>query len=363
MNFYSFYSRLGFTFFISMALTLSAAGAPVHATIESGTGPRLNGEYDAASTGDIAYVAASSSFSGKDTLMLYNPLNPEQPDGRELYTSSGSLLDPAFSADGTKLAFIETWGQAGFLRLTSMDDDDNTVSAIKVLDLQTGNLSNMIKVEHAISEIEFAPDGKSVFFLQAETAKSVLFNQTISKTTFDVYQIQINASAPVRHTQLKSSEIESLKIAPDGQSFYLAFPSGSLSNNQYKQQIREFPLGSGNNTGSAISHSSNERLSEFSWNKDQTLLYYHSEARSDQDGSYKDKLFVYNPVTKTDKQLTTPDGYVHRPVAVGDRLYFMTGLTRFGYGQSVLYAMPAAGGEPVPVELPAPPDKSLIIPL
>lgn len=358
MNFYSFYSRLGFTFFISLVLTLTAAGtAPANATTaDSSTVPHLTGEYDASPTGDITYVAA-------DTLMLYNPLNSEQPNGRELYTSGGSLLDPAFSADGTKLAFIETWGQTGLLRSTSVDDNDNVVSAIKVLDLQSGKLSNLIKVDHSISEVEFAPDGKSVFFLQAETKKFVSLYETRSSTSFDVYQIQLNASVPVRHTQLESTRIQSLKIAPDGQSFYLAFPNNSQSNNQSAQQIRKFPLESGSSSGTAISLSRKGSISDFAWNKDQTLLYYQSEVQSVEGGSSKDELFVYNPVTKTEKQLTSLADYVYRPVAAGDRLYFMTGLSRFIHGQSVLYVMPAAGGGPVPVELPAPKEELRIITL
>lgn len=350
----NFYSRLGFTFFISLVLTLAAAGtAPANATTtDSSTALRLSGEYDASPTGDIAYVAA-------DILILYNPLNSEQPDGRELYTSGGSLLDPAFSSDGTKLAFIETWGQSNFIRSAPIDDNDNAVSVIKVLDLQSGKLSNLIQVNHSISEVEFAPDGKSVFFIQAETKKSVSFYETRSSASFDVYQIQLNASVPVRHTQLENANIKSLKIAPDGQSFYLAFPN----NSQSAQQIREFTLGSGSGSGTVISLSRKERISDFAWNKDQTMLYYQSEVQSGEGGSSKDELFVYNPVTKTEKQLTSLTDYVYRPVAAGDRLYFMTGLSRFIHGQSVLYVMPAAGGEPVPVELPAPKEELRIITL
>lgn len=338
--------------------TSTRAEAPVvNASSSFVTEPVVTGVFDVSASREIAYVVSATSttsFAKQNLLMLYNPSTITEAS--TIYTSNSYILDVAFSADGTHVAFLEsTRYNSGVTGLVSPDSEPT--STIRVMDVRNNKLISSLRVQHIITEIDFAPDGKSVYFLQGELLRPTWLNQGKSLVGFDVYEWSLGAKLATRHSQLQSTTMNSLQLAADGRSYYLSDAEASSqrfneSMNQYKQQIRNFPLHSGSGSGTAISFTRQERLIESVWNPDETRLYFTSRESNNSNPGFNEALYVYDEATRKEKQLTQGED-VTRPIPAGDQIYFMVGsYSALFMNQHILYAMPATGGESKQTDLP-----------
>ncbi len=342
-----------------MPTTSIRAEVPVvNASSSIVTEPILTEVFDVSASGEIAYVVSATSttgFANQNLLMLYNPST--LTEASTIYTSNSYILDVDFSADGTYVAFLEsTRYNSGITRLVSLNSEPT--STIRVMDVRNNKLISSLQVKHMITEIDFAPDGKSIYFLQGELLKSPRLDQDKGLVGFDVYEWNQGAKLATRHSQLQSPTMNSLQLAADGRSYYLSDTNVSTQqpygfNEQYKQQISKFPLHSGSGSGAAVSFARRDELTEAVWNSDETKLYFTSWESNDSNARLTKALYVYDEAAGKEKQLTHLDEHVTRPVSVGDQIYFMVGdYSAIIWGHNELYAMPVAGGEPERIDLP-----------
>lgn len=167
-------------------------------------------------TGRIAYVEETITSKGK--ISTLKVVNTDGSNEVKVAQFNGSIFTPAWSPDGTKLAYPVL--------------QQNAPTMIYLHDLVTGRKQIITPYKNTNLYPDFSPNGRHI-----------LFSSTM-KGSHDIYQIDLpfNPRKPPKQlTNLPSDEMQP-SYAPDGQSFVFV----SSRNGRYSPLIYRYDLTTGN---------------------------------------------------------------------------------------------------------------------
>lgn len=304
----------------------------------------LSGDFDISLQETIAYVNYSD---GKPEIYLYNPEQSLEMKALELENDK-LILDPSFSNDGSTLAYISM----------NKDPDEELASTVHQYDLETKEDRELFSVPSAITEIEFSPKGKSLFYLQAGVFKN--YSPIASKRPhdFDLHEYKFADNKQIKYTNLKKYSMDSLKIAQDGKSVFVQMPDDAdvetaEDSFELNQRIFQIPLDQPTNLKVVSDPDRKTDIYDFTVLPNKKEFIFQSVSNPDSGDTFQYELYKYNAETKEEQQLTNLKKYTESPVIGPDnKIYFMVD-KRFGQksGDYHLYRIKIDGTEVTEIPL------------
>lgn len=304
----------------------------------------LSNQYDVSPKNTIAYVGY---IEGKPRLFLHKG---EESVAAVEYDENTQVLDPTFKEDGTILAYITT----------NKDKETELKSTVHFLDLSTSEVSQIFTDDSTITEVEFNPNGESLFYLRAGTYENYSPITGKRPHDFDVYEFNLTDKSLEQKTNLSQYSIHSLHVSADGERVFLQRDDDSSVETaedsfNVKQRIFEIPLEQPEQM-SVISEPDREvDVFSFTITPTEEEIIFQSISNPDDGGIYEYELYKYNLTTKEETQLTHFGEYVGDPVLStdGQIVYFMLD-KKFGKGDPEyhLYQMGITGDQVKEIPLP-----------
>lgn len=279
-------------------------------------------------TNQIAYIASIMSDQGLQETMV-KTYDRKQNLSKVLYTvknnneDSPELSQVQFSPDGSAVTFLASsiiWPKGQLM--------PKFISKIQSIDLKTGKLSTLLIKKEIITSFAFAPDGKSIFItmgIQSKPAAKQWFDFNIT-----VFEYNLSSKQTVQRTTVKTDNrsMSFLKISQDGKFIYTTMTDPRKVKNEDEafyvpQQVYRFPLNNVHSNGVQVSPTHPRNINNFSWNDNETILYYGTSTDyMDSAGKLDFEIFAYYPKSKTKKQITSLGTITENPIAIGKQLFF-----------------------------------------
>lgn len=305
----------------------------------------LSGYYDISPDGTIAYVSYSD---GKPGIYLYNSDGSMEMKALEL-ENDRFIVDPSFSADGSKLFYISSYKKK----------DDKLESAVRQFDMETKEDHELFSESAAITEIEFSPDGDSLFYLQAGVFKNYSPIASERPHDFDLHEYTFADGNRNKLTKLKAYSMESLQVAEDSKSVYVHMPDDDEAETaddtfETNERIFRIPLDQPEDMKIVSDPDRKVDIYDFTVVPETKEFIFQSVSNPDTGGTFQYELFRYNPETKKEEQLTHLKEFTDSPViGPNNHIYFMVD-RKFAQKESDyhLYRMNMDGKEPTEVPLP-----------
>lgn len=304
----------------------------------------LSSQYDISPDGAIAYV----NYTDGEPALYLQSQDGEQADKLAELENDKVILDPAFSRNGDKLAFIAT----------GKDPEEELLSTVHLLELPNGETSELFSISAAVTEIEFSAEDESVFYLSAEIFDNYSPIASKQPHDFDLHEFNLATGEHKKHTELEKYSMQSMKISGEGSSVFVQMPDDAhvqsaedIFNDMY-QRVFEIPLDDPNGL-QVVSDPELERdIYTFELTPEENEIIYQAISDPESSGIFQYELFRYNRETKEHEQLTDLKKHAGDPVIAADRIYFTTDVN-FGKGdpEYELYEMNMDGTEARKVQL------------
>lgn len=117
---------------------------------------------------------------------------------------------PVFSTDGKTVLYIAT-----------PEDREQVKSSLYVMNVDGSEKRKLYSIDSLITEAVFAPDSKTIYYLQAETFTNYSPIARRDAHDFDLYSLDVSGGQPKRITSMKDYMLESLTVSPDGKEVYV----------------------------------------------------------------------------------------------------------------------------------------------
>lgn len=117
---------------------------------------------------------------------------------------------PVFSTDGKTVLYIAT-----------PEDREQVKSSLYVMNVDGSEKRKLYSIDSLITEAVFAPDSKTIYYLQAETFTNYSTIARRGAHDFDLYSLDVSGGQPKRITSMKDYMLESLTVSPDGKEVYV----------------------------------------------------------------------------------------------------------------------------------------------
>ncbi|MBS4209925.1 PD40 domain-containing protein [Bacillus sp. FJAT-50079] len=273
--------------------------------------------FDVSSSGTIAYVSYEKGKPGiylKDDNQSYN--NPILQLDIEK-----TILDIAFSPDGSSLAYIET----------NKDVQSRLESVVRIITLQTHSEVEIFAAQALITEIEFDPqDPDLLFYLRAGTFENYSPIASAHPHEFDLYSYQISNQIHQQHTDLLKYSMRSLNISPTGNFAFVQMDDDAHAETredlfETKQRVIQIPLDSSDDISIVSNHNRDQDIYDFAIFPDQPAMIFQAVSRTNSKGIYEYELYLYNWDTDEENQLTYLHESASRPIIDpnASKIYFI----------------------------------------
>ncbi|RFU62298.1 hypothetical protein D0469_20560 [Peribacillus saganii] len=304
--------------FGGLVLTLTAILAVMGFKFEKTEQEKQEGladQYDVSAQDTVAYV---SYKRGKPGLYIFNNKLDIEEKVIE-FENSKSIIDPSFSSDGTKVAFITA----------NKNPEKDLSSTVHLLDLRTKEVTELFKSENMVTELDFSPVSDSLFFLGAGTFGN--YSPIASKRThdLDVFEYKLAEKETVQRTSLKKYSMTSLNVSPDGTSIFVQMDDDLDADTpeetfETKQRVFQIALDSPEDLHVVTDPNKEIDITELILAPSGNEIIYQSISNPDDDGTYKYELFSYHLESKKEHLVTHFGNFVGRPRFSSDvSLYFI----------------------------------------
>ncbi|WP_449354932.1 TolB family protein [Virgibacillus natechei] len=118
-----------------------------------------------------------------------------------------SIINPAFSPDGEKIAYVEQW-----------EEDEQPLGKLVVMDRRNGNVAQMTDGDGLVTEAAFSPDGQSLFYLEAGVHTNYSPIATERPHDFDIYRANLDTEKTEQITHKDAYDMSELNMTPDGEA-------------------------------------------------------------------------------------------------------------------------------------------------
>jgi Tol biopolymer transport system component len=160
---------------------------------------------------DVKGQKAVFAYSSEGNVGIY--ISDIKGKNMKLLTEAGkdeNVHHPVFSPDGKTVLYIATPKNREEMR-----------STLYLINIDGTGKRKLYSPDSLITEAVFAPDGKRIYMLKAETFKNYSPIARQDAHDFDIYSLPISGGEPKRITQMKDYMLQSLSVSPDGKDVYV----------------------------------------------------------------------------------------------------------------------------------------------
>ncbi|MTW85663.1 hypothetical protein F3157_08310 [Virgibacillus dakarensis] len=212
-----------------------------------------------------------------------------------------SFINPTFSPNGDKVAFIKQW---------EVEEQERTFGELMIIDQTNGKMEQLTDTNNLITEAVFSPDGKTLYFLKASVYKN--YSEIASKRPheFDIFRMDLETKAIDQITHKKAYEMSGLAVTPDGkQLMYRSYGNGDqLVFHSLEDDGETVVVPSGEfASGAPI-------ISSPSLSSDGKRVTFSDVATEGKDGLFIYEAFKMDVDTQQAKQITSFHKHVTNPV-------------------------------------------------
>lgn len=118
------------------------------------------------------------------------------------------LLNPTFSPDGGKIAYVEQWEA----------EDEHSLGKLMLLDRANGEIKELTDEEGLVTEAAFSQDGQSLFFFKAGVYTNYSPIASERPHDFDIYRIDLVTEEIEQITTKEAYDMSGLDLTPDGEA-------------------------------------------------------------------------------------------------------------------------------------------------
>lgn len=339
------YVLMIFSFLVIMLLGLVTTGFMFNKTEEEKTNG-LSNHYDVSANGTIAYVTYED---GKPSLRLFHEEKATEQTVLTLEPDK-NILDPSFTKDGKKLAFI----------VSHKNKEEQLDSRIELLDMQTLKTTKLLDTSTVITEVDFSSTGKSLFYLSAGTFENYSPITGKRPHNFDIYKYDFDAKTEKRITFMKKYSMTSLRVSPDEQSVFVQMDDDAdvkTAEDTFEahQRIFQIPLQSPAQPTVVTDPDREVDIFDFTFTPAGDEIIFQSISNADSGDTFIYELYRYHMKNKTETQLTNLGEYTDHPVVSADgKMIYFTVDKRFAKGDPDyhLYSMTLDGKNTREIGLP-----------
>ncbi|TMN22441.1 TolB family protein [Lentibacillus cibarius] len=146
-----------------------------------------------------------SYYDGDDAALYTVPVSGGKAELLAKPEEGKSFLNPTFSPNGEKVAFVEQW-----------ETEDKRYSQLRILKRKKKSVAQRVNTDGYVTEAAFSSDGKSLYFLKAGTYKN--YSPIASKRPhdFDIFRLDLQTGETKQITSKKAYDMSSLEVTPDG---------------------------------------------------------------------------------------------------------------------------------------------------
>lgn len=117
-----------------------------------------------------------------------------------------SYINPVFSPDGEKIAFIKQW-----------EEDEQPFGELMIIDLKNKKIESLTDEGNHMTDAAFSPDGIELFVLQSSTYENYSPIAAEHPHGFDIYRIDMNTKKIEQVTNEDAYQMSNLAVTPDGE--------------------------------------------------------------------------------------------------------------------------------------------------
>lgn len=208
------------------------------------------------------------------------------------------LHHPVFSPDGEKIIYIST-----------PKDREQQKSALYSINADGSGNRQLYAVDALITEVIFAPDGQSIYYLRADTFTNYSPIARRDAHDFDVYSLSLAGGEPKRITNMKDYMLEALSISPDGKELYVTRgddqhvtkPEDTFT---VKNKVFRIPLSNPNDRMAITLSGITEDVYDAAFSKDGRWMVFNSIANTGANGNFQYELYIQDRESGQVRQLT-----------------------------------------------------------
>lgn len=119
-----------------------------------------------------------------------------------------SLLNPTFSPDGEKIAYVEQWEEG----------NEQPFGKLMIVDRTNGKIKEMTDEKGLVTEAAFSPDGQSLFFLEAGVHTNYSPIASERPHEFDIYRVELDTEEIEQITAKAAYDMSDLDLTPNGEA-------------------------------------------------------------------------------------------------------------------------------------------------
>ncbi|GED14785.1 TolB family protein [Aneurinibacillus migulanus] len=234
---------------------------------------------------------------------------------------------PVFSTDGKTVLYIAT-----------PEDREQVKSSLYVMNVDGSEKRKLYSIDSLITEAVFAPDSKTIYYLQAETFTNYSPIARRDAHDFDLYSLDVSGGQPKRITSMKDYMLESLTVSPDGKEVYVTKQDDQHSKTAEdifasKHKVFRIPLGHPEKIEPVLLQGIKEDVFNVEVSPDNRWMAFNSIANPGTNENFQYEMYVLDRQTGQTRQLTHLKK--HAGAAVFDErsewIYFMWD-KKFGEG-------------------------------
>ncbi|TFJ92667.1 TolB family protein [Lentibacillus salicampi] len=150
-----------------------------------------------------------SYYHGDDAALYTVPVSGGKAELLAKPDEGKSFLNPAFSPDGGKIAFVEQWEEEG-------EEKKQRYSQLRIVDREDQTTETLMNTNDYITKAVFSPDGGSLFFLKAGVFKNYSPISSERPHDFDIFRMDLKTKDIEQLTSKEAYSMSSLNVSADG---------------------------------------------------------------------------------------------------------------------------------------------------
>lgn len=277
---------------------------------------------------DVKNEKAAFAYSLKGKVGIYISDLHGKNAKRLAEAGEGEIIHhPVFSTDGKTVLYIAT-----------PEDREQVKSSLYVMNVDGSEKRKLYSIGSLITEAVFAPDSKTIYYLQAETFTNYSPIARRGAHDFDLYSLDVSGGQPKRITSMKDYMLESLTVSPDGKEVYVTKQDDQHSKTAEdifasKHKVFRIPLAHQEKIEPVSLQGIKEDVFDVEVSPDNRWMAFNSIANPGTNENFQYEMYVLDRQTGQTRQLTHLKK--HAGAAVFDErsewIYFMWD-KKFGEG-------------------------------
>ncbi|WP_174613004.1 PD40 domain-containing protein [Virgibacillus ihumii] len=240
-----------------------------------------------------------SYYHGDDAALYTVPVSGGEAELLINPEEGKSYINPKYSPNGEKVAFIEEW-----------ETEERRYSQLRIFDRNSQTVIQRVNTNGYVTEAAFSPDGKSLYFLKADVYKNYSSAGSKRPHDFDVFRMDMKTGKTEQITFEKAYMMSSLEVMPEGRKLmYKTYTNGDqLVIYSLEEESRTTIIPNGDFASKA------PVISSPTVSPNGKYIVFSDVASKDENNTFIYEAFRMNPDTRQAEQMTSFREHVTSPV-------------------------------------------------